>query len=414
MLQLFELITLRHNLAAADSSPPSSAVAALYFLPFLLDAHVPATSADVSTYHRRYVQLQQLQLAESRQPELHAQLEEVRSLLEEETEGGRQCSRWMLSGVYELPKGRHLLARTLRLLPDVPAGALLQILLGSPSILRSLCSAVDRVLLFEREGNCEHTGSTGQENSNANMQASSASGVRTREGVDNSKGKKEDERKTENSFPSAALLEELLLLQNDETQRGGRRVEQYRLVSVLLKKSHEDDMNDDSASPACGVYIQLISRLLHVSNTNGHSQAPAISAAFLVGVCEQMAWGWTMEEAADLLHYRSGCCLLALVLSLLPPPSSLTPYQERTAVIPFLTLAVSALVLAVRETTRQGDNEGEEKKATDVLLPLIQAVVREARADESRAKAITVAVMNLLGVAGAQVMLSSFLSGTGS
>nr|PIM04367.1 hypothetical protein TGCOUG_250700 [Toxoplasma gondii COUG] len=416
MLQLFELVTLRHNLAAAENSPPTSAVATLYFLPFLLDAHVPASTVDVAAYHRRYVQLQQLQLAESRQPELRAQLEEARELLAEEVEKGRQASRWMLSGLYELPKGRQLLARALRLFSDVPAAALLQILLASPTVLPSLCSAVDHVLLFERNGRRKEgrsaDGRPAVQNSIANVRASSGSDGRTPDWVEDAKGEEKGDLEAENGFPSSVLLNELLLLQKDETQRSTEPADQYQLIPVLLKKSQESGMDDDSASPACALYIHLISRLLHVANQNGHSQAAAISAAFLVGVYEQIAWGWNKEQAAELLQYRSGCCLLALLLALLPPPSSLTPYQERTAVVPFLTLAVSALVLAVRETAEE-EKSGGNNGTTEVLLPLIQAVVQQARADESRAKAITVAAMNLLGVAGAQAMLSSFLAGAG-
>ncbi|PFH38002.1 hypothetical protein BESB_003430 [Besnoitia besnoiti] len=395
MMELFEIVTLRHHLAAADSALATSAVATLYFLPFLVDAHIPAAS-DIATYHWRFLQLQQLQLAESRQPELRAQLEELRAQFSAEMEHGRASSRWMLAGVYALPKGRRLLARALRLMPDAATAALLQILLSSPAILRDICATVDAVLLGVRR---------------ARPQAKCRGGEPDKDGAEGSARDKTGQ--ASRHVASATLLDELLLLHDASVaQRGGgaHRGKTHELVSSLVEKSH-DEMDDDGEGPACGLYLRLVSRLLQLSSRDGSPRAAAISAAFLVGVCEQMAWGWTVDEAAELLRFRSGCCLLSLLLQLLPAPSSLTGYQERTAALPFLSLVVSGLVRAVQATDKEAANaEEDKKKAPEVLLPFIQTVVQQARAEETRAKAITVAVMELLGAAGAQAMFSSFLS----
>ncbi|PHJ24663.1 hypothetical protein CSUI_001483 [Cystoisospora suis] len=592
--QLFELLTLRHHVDLntqvsstssssstenSSSSSSSSLGSSLFYLPYLLDAHVPASCGYPLEYESQFCALQELQFFPQRHTD--SEVEKFYSPLRLDVLKGRMCTRWMISGVYTVPKGRRLLDRAFQLFPESLSSSFSQAFFSSPEILKDICCSVDAALAdyhdhdgrdrdifpssssvdkenlshsslhvpspspllpsstnLQRERDLQKENETAGEDDEVFSSSSVFSlkkNMKDKYDIINSsslsleeKKKKLLEKKREKArkclIPTAVLLAELLRLQeptrppptgssllrlllkqddcehvllgapqeNDEE----RRMEKWNDDSNnhhddLLAKQQEEDDDDDASPSSCRLYVHLIWRVLYLASHDANPRESASSAAFLLGVSAYMSWGFTSDDISHILQWKSGCSLLSLLLSLLPPPSALTPHQECTAVLPFLSLVVSGLVKIIQllgsssshsstkgqvregekcSTEKQeqgGDNlkncggeragvvdddhvenknassdtvekrsspggddafkekddekEGESQKKNMekkgdlelLLLPLIQAVVQQARLDESRAKTITKAVMNLLGVQGAQAMLSSFLSAGG-
>lgn len=157
--QLFELLLLRRHVdlntcvspsSASDADqgspslplPPSNLGSSLFYLPYLLDAHVPASCPRPLEYEAQFCECQHLQFF----PQRSQEVEQVYAPLRSDVLRGRICSRWMLSGVYTVPKGRRLLERAFHLLPEPLSSSLAQAFFSSSEILQDLCASVDAAL----------------------------------------------------------------------------------------------------------------------------------------------------------------------------------------------------------------------------------------------------------------------------
>lgn len=129
---------------SGSSSSSSSLGSSLFYLPYLLDAHVPASCGYPLEYESHFCALQELQFFPQRHTD--SEVEKLYSPLRLDVLKGRMCTRWMISGVYTVPKGRRLLDRAFQLLPESLSSSFSQAFFSSPEILKDICCSVDAAL----------------------------------------------------------------------------------------------------------------------------------------------------------------------------------------------------------------------------------------------------------------------------